>query len=71
MLTQCSKNVNVGYGKEVVILTGPREGVPSYHAGSQGKAAVLVRKQKGARRKSPPEPLLGFLKGMKRQDKAE
>lgn len=57
ILTQCSKNVNVEYGKDItgrnenkaqkklIILTGPGVGVPSYHAQSKGKTAVLGRRK--------------------------
>lgn len=44
-----------------IIFTGPRKGVAICHAEPQGKAPMLVRKQKGTRGRPRPQTLLGFL----------
>lgn len=54
--------------RKFIIFTGPRKGVTICHAGPQGKAPVLVRKQKGTRGRPRPQTSLGFLQ--EKQDMA-
>lgn len=70
MIIQCSKNVKVGYSKEVDYTHRSQREGPLIPCRVKGESRMLVRKQKGVRRKSRGEPLLGFPNGNKKQNKA-
>lgn len=71
MLTQCSKNLNVGYGKEVDYTHRSQRGGPFIPCSLTEESSSVGQEAERSGENVSTRAFTGFLKGKKRQDKAE